>query len=129
MTAKSQRWKQNEKFLEELANEFKIKAKRKNRADNYAISDFDVEFIDAPNIKPDAKYRVSGFTTNRLLDETKTKYCKEPGDIPLIFCRGYRDTKLDAKITLPAPYALALISYWNGFCGKLELEEILKGNK
>lgn len=122
-------WKNNEKALTELANYFKIRAERINRSGNYAVSTYDCDFLNIPEMKPDAKYSIKGFKTSRMLNEVQSKYCKKEGDIPLLFCRGYRESKWDAKITLPAPYALALISYWNGLSTKLELEELLKDAK
>lgn len=91
MAKRSQAWKNLEKSISNQLNEAGIPAKRISRAANWSESTFDVEVEGHPEFKMDCKYSVAGFKTNRLLAETREKYCKEDGDVAIVFSKGYRE--------------------------------------
>lgn len=122
MSKETVRWKSAEKKVAEIYTKYKIPASRITRAGNYAISTYDVEIEGHPEIKSDSKYSVRGFKTNRMLDVVEAKYCKEKGDIPVLFTKGYKETGM--KATCDAELFAKLLSYWLGLATKEELEAI-----
>jgi hypothetical protein len=117
----SQTWKNNERQVAKTLNDWGIAATRKmGRMTNYSISDFDVEVEEAPWLKPDAKYSIKGFRTNRILDETTHKYCKEKGDFAVLFCKGFKE--LGQKAVMDSELFAGLLSYW---LGKKTKEEVI----
>lgn len=121
-TKNTSRWKRAEKQISEIYVKYKIPAKRITRAGNYAISTYDVEIENHPEIKSDSKYSQAGFKTNRLLDIVKAKYCKEKTDVPVLLTKGYKETGM--KATVDAEFFAKLLSYWLGCATKEELESI-----
>jgi hypothetical protein len=122
MSAASSRWKGLEKSWSKLLNRFKVPATRISRAANYNVSDYDVRIEGAEWLKSDTKYSTQSFKTSRLLDIIEDKYCKEPGDQPILICKGYKEHGM--KVTLKGAFAAMLLAYWLGTGTKEELMKI-----
>ena len=60
--------------------------RRVSRADNWGRSDTDLKIKDFPHWQIDCKYRQS-FLHHSLLDEIERKYCKEPGQVPVLITK------------------------------------------
>lgn len=110
MSAKTARWKNAERQLADIFIKYNIDAERISRAGNYSESTHDINVKDMPELKPDSKYSQAGFKTSRLLEVIRDKYCKEKGEIPLLFCKGYRERS--GKITMDAEFISMLLSFW-----------------
>lgn len=121
-SAKTSRWKNNERQTAEIFNEFLIPAERINRSGNYSESTYDVSLKEHPRFKLDSKYSVSGFKTSRMLDVVADKYCKEKEDIPILLTKGFRET--GQKATVDARFLAMLLSHWLGYAQPAELEKI-----
>lgn len=122
MSKESNRWKGAERQVSDIYNKYKVPATRITRAGNYAISTYDVEIEGHPEIKSDSKYSIRGFKTNRMLDVVEAKYCKEEGDIPVLFTKGYKERGM--KATCDAELFAKMLSYWLGLATKEELDGI-----
>lgn len=110
MSKETQRWKNAEKGAAELLQKYGINAERISRGSNYAISDYDVRINGFPEIKTDSKYSAGGFRTSRLLEIVRDKYCKEKNDIPVLFCKGYREHGF--KVTIDGEFFAELLKLW-----------------
>ena len=96
------------------------------RAGNYALSDYDVEIEGHSFFKGDSKYSASNpYRHHGKIKEIESKYCKEEGDVPVLYTRNYKEH--GGYISVKDEYFAMLLSYWLGFGTKEELMEIYKG--
>lgn len=123
MTNKQGNWKQAEKLLADVLCQFKIPAYRKNRANNYAISDTDVGIEGHDEFKLDSKYsKAAPFRHHGKIEIIKSKYCKTKEDIAILFTKNYREQY--GYITIDVRFFAALLSYWLGAADKETLTRI-----
>lgn len=123
--SKTARWKNAERQLADIYQKFKIDAERISRAGNYSESTYDVRINGAPELKSDSKYSQAGFKTSRLLEVIREKYCPNKQDVPILFCKGYREH--GGKITVDAEFFSMLLAFWLGKGTKEELLDIFNG--
>ncbi len=110
MSAKSDRWKRAEKQLAEILKKHGINAERISRGSNYSVSTYDIDVKDCPELKCDSKYSLAGFKTSTLLEIIREKYCKNPEDKPVLFCKGYKE--IGGKITIDVDFFAELLKCW-----------------
>ena len=117
--AATARWKNCERAIAKLLGKYGVPAERVSRASNYHVSDYDVKILDDPSAKIDGKYSLKGFATSRLLDIVKEKYCTLKEDVPMLFCKGYKERGF--KTTVEGEYFVMLLAFWQGRGTKEEL--------
>ena len=83
MAKQSKAWKALER--EAAAH---TKGKRVLRGADFSIKDVDVKVADLPFLQIDAKYRVR-HGHHKFMKEIEAKYCKKPGDEPLMFTKTH----------------------------------------
>jgi len=110
MSKETSRWKNAERQLANILSEYGIPAERISRAGNYSESTYDVRVLGFPELKCDSKYSIKGFLTSRLLEVVREKYCKNKGDIPIIFCKGYKERR--GKIVIDVDFFAELLKCW-----------------
>lgn len=74
----SKPWKELEK-----ATAAALGGKRINRGADFGVSDVDVVLPDHPRLRIDCKYR-QRHAFHGLVEEIRAKYCKSPGDVPVL---------------------------------------------
>lgn len=112
MSAATSRWKNCERLLAKTLEKYGIGAKRITRAGNYSESTWDVTVFGFPELKLDSKYSLQGFRTSRMLETVRRKYCPAKTDIPVLFCKGYKE--ISGKVTIDAEFFAILLSFWMG---------------
>ena len=116
-------WKGREKSFAAVYREFNIPANRKNRANDYSISDDDVEIEGFPWIRNDSKYtKAQPFKHHGKLREIEFKYCKNKGDVAILRTANYKER--GGVISVRDRFFAMLLSYWLGFGTKEELWSI-----
>lgn len=117
--ARSNAWKDLERWIAELLKQFGLDAYRKTRGQDWGKSDFDAEIKDHPQFKFDCKYSIKRWKTSSMLETVREKYCKEKlkvtpdeiiGDVPILICKNYRER--GAKITVDADVFVMLLAYY-----------------
>lgn len=122
MSKETARWKNTEKMFPKLLGKFGISAERISRAGNYAVSTYDCIINSFPELKSDCKFSIQGFKTSRMLEVVREKYCTLPNDIPVLFCRGYKER--GGKVTIDATFFAMLLAFWMGKGTKESLWDI-----
>jgi hypothetical protein len=115
-------WKNNERIWPKILAKYFIKAERISRAGNYCESIHDTKIHDFEEVKSDCKFSTKGFKTSRLLDVVREKYCPTKFDIPLLFCRAYKER--GGKVTVDAEFMAMLMAFWLGKADKATLWSI-----
>lgn len=110
---KSKQWKYAENKLVDYLREENIPAFRVDRSGNWGKSDTDAKITDALEYKFDSKYTVKGWRHHRLIQEVQYKYCKEVGDIPILFTKTYKER--DDYITIPVRFFTKLLRVYLEF--------------
>jgi len=123
--AATSRWKNAERGWAEILCKYKLNAKRKTRAGNFSESTDDVSIEELPWTANDTKYSIKGWKQNRLLDETRAKYCPNKGDTAILLTKGYKERGQCA--TVDAEFMAMLLAYWAGVGTKEELWNIYIG--
>jgi len=123
--AKASRWKNAEKGIVTLLAKFGVTAERISRGSDFGKSIDDVRVYGAPELKVDSKYSVNNWKTSRLLEEVREKYCINSIEVPILFCKGYKEQGY--KVTIDGDYFAMLLAHWLGKGTKEELEKIFYG--
>jgi hypothetical protein len=118
----SQTWKNAEKQWATTLKKYKIPATRISRAANFAVSDFDVFILGHPEYKSDSKYRKSGFSVSKLLDDIRKKYCKSKADVPILVTKS--GGQHGENCMVEDEFLAMILSFWLGFGTKEELQGI-----
>ena len=125
--SKTTNWKNNELAWPKKLAKYGVQAKRISRAGNYSESVHDTDIPSFPELKSDCKFSNQPWRQNNMLEIVRDKYCPNREDIPLLFCRQYKDRK--GKVVIDDEFAAMLIAYWMGVAPKEELWEIYKGER
>lgn len=83
MSKRSQSWKDLERDTAEA-----LGGKRVLRGEDFSKSDVDVELPAFPHMKLDCKYKTAGWKHHSYLKEVQLKYCKQPGDVPVLVTKN-----------------------------------------
>ncbi len=84
----SNAWKDLERKIVKVAEECGLKARRLGRGADFGVSTFDVELLDLPNLRIDAKYRKNGWAHHTYVKEIQKKYCKNEWETPILVTKG-----------------------------------------
>ena len=123
---KTQRWKAAEYQFADVFQKFKIPATRVNRGADWGKSDTDVKIEGKPQYMLDSKQTTAApFRHHGKYREIKNKYCKSPGDIPILFTKNYKEHF--GLISVDINFFAALLSVFEGYVTKEEALEILNG--
>jgi hypothetical protein len=106
--SRSQAWKNAERQLATI-----LGGQRVLRGADFSESDVDVVVADMPFLKFDSKYRAR-HSHHSLLEEIRTKYCKQTYDIPVLFTKARRQQ--GGCITIDADFFAFLLNCmrWSG---------------
>lgn len=127
MSKATNNWKRNESMWANVLAKFGVEAKRISRAGNFSESIHDVVVNGFPELKSDAKFSIKPWRQNNMLEVVRDKYCKLPNEIPLLYCRQYKDR--GGKVVIDDDFAAMLIAFWMGKGTKEELWNIYMGKK
>lgn len=91
------------------------------------MSDVDVIIDDFPHLKVDAKYRVR-HSHHSLLEEIVAKYCKDPGDIPVLVTKSHR--QVSENVTIPIDFFATLLDAVRALHAyKKDVEQVCAGHQ
>jgi hypothetical protein len=121
--SKTGNWKAAEKSFARVYQEFGIPAVRKNRANNYSISDDDIEIEGQPWIRSDSKHtKAQPFRHHGKLREIEEKYCTKTGDVAVLRTHNHREH--GGVISVRDRFFSMLLAYWLGTGSREELWKI-----
>lgn len=107
---RSNSWKDLEKQIRDTLIKFNLPATRLTRGADWSESTFDVVIDAHPQYKFDGKYSQRGHRANTMLDLIEAKYCKAPGDVPVLCTKGYKERGF--KVTVPGEHYIELLSFY-----------------
>ncbi len=120
-------WKNTERMWPKMLAKFGVSASRISRAGNFAESIHDVTVDSFPELRSDCKFSVQAWRQNNMLEIVRDKYCKEPNQIPLLYCRQFKDR--GGKVVIDDDFAAMLIAFWLNKGTKEDLWDIYTGKK
>lgn len=124
MSKHTQNWKNNEKILCALYEEFNIPVvweAKEARVTSKSTYDCRILLPSPVEFQADAKFSRGGFRHHALLEEVERKYSKRANQKPYIFCRTLG--KHWGSVTLKDQIFMGLLAYW---LGTMDKSSILK---
>lgn len=119
-------WKSSEKQWAETLTAYSLTAIRRTRAGNWSQVADDVAVEELPETAHDSKYSESqSWKSNRLLEETMAKYCKNPGDSAVLITKSFKE--LGQCATVDSEFMAMLLAHWAGVAPKEDLWKIYLG--
>jgi hypothetical protein len=120
-------WKNTERMWPKMLGKFGVEAKRISRAGNFAESIHDTIVYKFPELKCDTKFSIKPWKQSNMLEIVRTKYCQDKNQIPLLYCRQFKDR--GGKVVIDDDFAAMLIAHWLQVLPKEELWDIYTGKK